>query len=203
MRLVICCIVLASFLSACGGSGGGSTPAVGTPGSTGGGNSGGGGGAGTTTPSGTWQQEMLQSVNGYRTAGVTRGGTTHAAVGALVLNDRLTAAALAHATDMRDKNYFDHTGLDGSTPGTRVTAAGYAWSTVGENIANGQTSVTQVMNGWMDSDGHRRNIMLANYTEVGFARVGNYWVQVFGRPLTGVSQRTAPAEMEMRLARRD
>ena len=190
MRLIsLCALIL--LLAACG-SGGGSSSAPAAPGTgSGGGSSGGGSGA----PTQTWQQEMLASVNGHRTNGVTAGGTTHPPVGALTWNDLLAQAAERYARDMHDNNAWDHVGSDGSTVSQRVTDTGYAWGSVGENIAKGQTSVTQVMDAWINSSGHRANIMSSNYTQVGFARVGNSWVQVFGRPLSGVSQRIAPVEV--------
>ncbi|MEE4146098.1 MAG: CAP domain-containing protein, partial [Halieaceae bacterium] len=87
-----------------------------------------------------------------------------------------------------NNNYFSHTGLNGSSPGDRITAAGYSWSSYGENIAAGASSVSQVMQMWLDSPGHCTNIMGGNFTNLGAARFSNpastynvYWTQVFGR----------------------
>ncbi|MEW7278810.1 CAP domain-containing protein [Aquimarina sp. 2201CG1-2-11] len=99
----------------------------------------------------------------------------------LKMNAKLVAAALFHANDMNDNNFFSHTGSNGSSVGERITDQGYSWNSYGENIANGYSSVNQVHNGWMNSSGHKKNILSANFTEIGMARVKNYWVQVFGR----------------------
>lgn len=88
------------------------------------------------------------------------------------------------------KNFFDHTGSDGSTVGVRVTDAGYAWSGVAENIAAGQTSVASAMNSWQLSEGHCRNLMGANYKHVALACVRGtsanaypfYWTMVLATP---------------------
>lgn len=101
----------------------------------------------------------------------------------LKMNAKLVAAAEFHANDMNDNNFFSHTGSNGSSVSNRVENQGYSWSGVAENIANGQRTVQQVHDTWMNSPGHKRNILNANYTEVGMARVANLWVQVFARPL--------------------
>ena len=109
---------------------------------------------------------------------------------ALKLNDQLTAAAQAHTDDMIAQSYFSHTSLDGRTPADRVTATGYQWRAVGENIAQGQYSVTEVMDGWMASPGHRENILTPGFTEVGISlSLGQNkdwytteWAQEFGTP---------------------
>jgi uncharacterized protein YkwD len=64
----------------------------------------------------------------------------------------------------------------------RINAAGYTWFMLGENIAMGHTSEQQVMEGWINSPGHCKNIMNAGFTEVGFGRDKNYWTQNFGKP---------------------
>ncbi len=64
---------------------------------------------------------------------------------------------------MKTNNYFSHTGLNGSTAGQRITAAGYTWSAYGENIANGYSSEQAVINGWLGSEGHCKNIMSAEF----------------------------------------
>lgn len=99
----------------------------------------------------------------------------------------LRQAAYLHSKDMGDNGYFSHTGRDGSSFSQRARRAGYTGSPRGENIAAGYTSPSSVMNGWMNSSGHRNNILNCNSNELG---VGYYWVnkgyrhywtQVFGR----------------------
>ncbi len=98
--------------------------------------------------------------------------------GPMVPTASLTQAAAAHAQDMVAQGYFSHTGLNGSSVGARVRAAGCSWSGVAENIAQGQTSAEQAMGIWVNSSGHRANL-LGPYPTFGAARVGNTWVLVF------------------------
>ncbi|MFQ4137054.1 CAP domain-containing protein [Nodosilinea sp. PGN35] len=104
----------------------------------------------------------------------------------LVLNEQLTAAAQRHAQDMATSRRMSHTGSDGSTMRSRIDATQYSWSTIGENVAMGQPTAAAVMNAWMNSPGHRQNILNPAFRElgVGHATGGNrpYWVQVFARP---------------------
>ncbi|MFH8347662.1 sigma-70 family RNA polymerase sigma factor [Streptomyces sp. NPDC018045] len=99
-------------------------------------------------------------------------------------NDQLVTAARRHSQDMDARNYFDHTSPDGTDPGARIAAAGYRWSTYGENIARGQRSATEVMKSWMNSPGHRANILNCDFKEMGIGTHetsgGPTWTQVFG-----------------------
>lgn len=99
-------------------------------------------------------------------------------------NGTLDRAAQGHSDDMAARNFFDHTNPDGAGPGDRITAAGYHWSTYGENIAYGQQDPASVMDSWMHSDGHRRNILNCSFKEIGVgvnhAPGGPRWTQVFG-----------------------
>lgn len=120
-----------------------------------------------------------------------------AGCGPLQLNGKLTAAAKAHAQAMAEQNFFGHSGKDGSRFSNRIKRQGYSYSSAAENIAAGQTSVGQVVSSWLNSAGHRRNILNCRMTETGIAVVyqaddkpirGNpaplryYWVQVFATP---------------------
>ncbi|MCP3819671.1 sigma-70 family RNA polymerase sigma factor [Streptomyces sp. A3M-1-3] len=99
-------------------------------------------------------------------------------------NAQLQSAAQSHSKDMAARDFFDHTNPDGAGPGERITAAGYRWSTYGENIARGQQSPAQVMNSWMNSPGHRANILNCAFKEVGIgihdSSGGPWWTQKFG-----------------------
>ncbi|WP_411102736.1 CAP domain-containing protein [Streptomyces sp. cmx-4-9] len=101
---------------------------------------------------------------------------------ALTVNAKLTAAAQGHSQDMAAHANMSHTGSDGSDPGQRITRAGYTWSTYGENVAYGYSSPEQVMTGWMNSPGHRQNILNCSFKEigVGLAQPNSYWTQSFG-----------------------
>jgi uncharacterized protein YkwD len=90
---------------------------------------------------------------------------------------------------MACNNYFSHTGLDGSTIGERAERQGYDWSYVGENIAAGYSSPESLVQGWMNSPGHKANILGADYTEIGIGYAfgadsdyGSYWTAVFASP---------------------
>ncbi|MFN8080524.1 MAG: CAP domain-containing protein [Kineosporiaceae bacterium] len=106
---------------------------------------------------------------------------------ALTAESRLTAAAQLHSEDMAAKNYFDHNSQDGRSPGARITAQGYKWRTWGENIAAGQQTPASVMSAWMNSSGHRANILNCTFTQIGVGvakggSYGIYWTQDFGTP---------------------
>ncbi|MFF5156880.1 CAP domain-containing protein [Streptomyces sp. NPDC000348] len=98
------------------------------------------------------------------------------------VNTTLTKAAQDHSEDMAASGTMSHTGSDGSSPGDRITRAGYGWSTYGENVAYGYSTPAQVMTGWMNSPGHRENILNCGFEEigVGLAQPGSYWTQDFG-----------------------
>jgi len=105
----------------------------------------------------------------------------------LAINPELTRAARNHSQDMIDRNFFSHTNPDGNGPAQRAAAEGYPSSYVGENIAAGYWTPQAVMDAWMNSPGHRANILNANYTEIGIGwkqggSYGVYWTQVFGKP---------------------
>lgn len=106
---------------------------------------------------------------------------------ALKVNSKLTTSAQRHAADMAAKNYFSHNSQDGRSPFDRMKAAGYRYSTAGENIAAGQKTPSAVMTSWMNSPGHRANILRCSFKEIGIGiakggSYGIYWVQNFGSP---------------------
>ncbi|MFE3588736.1 CAP domain-containing protein [Streptomyces niveus] len=107
-----------------------------------------------------------------------------AGCGPVSANSQLQTAALLHSQDMAAKDYFDHNSPDGKDPGDRITAAGYRWTTYGENIARGQQTAAEVMKGWMNSPGHRANILNCAFKEIGIgvhdASGGPWWTQAFG-----------------------
>ncbi|MFI7443617.1 CAP domain-containing protein [Nonomuraea indica] len=100
----------------------------------------------------------------------------------LVHDPQLRTAAERHSADMAARGFFDHDSPDGRDPGDRVRAAGFApIRTWAENIAMGQRTAAQVVQGWLDSPGHRANIMNCAFTHigVGHAAKGPHWTQVF------------------------
>lgn len=124
---------------------------------------------------------MLNLVNAARTSGCNCGATYMQPVKPVSWNDKLEQAAVAHSQDMLAKGIFSHTGSDGSNPGTRITRAGYQWMAYGENIARGYADEKAVVDGWLKSEGHCKNIMSGSFTEMGVAHVSDYWTQEFGR----------------------
>lgn len=125
-------------------------------------------------------------------------GSVSAAVVCLVNNERaarglpvlardgqLDAAALGHAIDMADQDYFSHQSKDGRSPSDRIAAAGYAAAVFGENIAAGNTTASATVAQWMASDGHCRNILRSDFTDIGVGvaaggTYGTYWTENFG-----------------------
>ncbi|WP_369264721.1 CAP domain-containing protein [Streptomyces sp. R35] len=97
----------------------------------------------------------------------------------------LTIAAQAHSADMVARAFYSHTSPDGSQPWDRAAAAGCTRRTIGENIACGQRSPAEVVRGWMNSPGHRANILKPDFTHIGIGlagggKAGTYWTQLFG-----------------------
>ena len=119
--------------------------------------------------------EVLELVNKER---------SKAGLKALVLADDLTNVATLKAKDMRDKGYFDHTSPTYGSPFEMMRQFGVQYSSAGENIAAGQKTAQEVMNSWMNSSGHRANILSKDYEQLGVGYVeggsyGTYWVQMF------------------------
>ncbi|MFE0703612.1 CAP domain-containing protein [Streptomyces sp. NPDC058872] len=158
-------------------AGGSGTTAPATPSptaSTGGTDTGPGGGPQHDTGQSSAADQVIALVNSVR---------VKAGCGPLSVNATLTRAAQGHSDDMAARNFFDHPDPDGDGSGERVTAAGYPWSTYGENIAKGQSTPEQVMESWMNSPGHRANILNCAFKEIGVGihdDGGPYWTKVFG-----------------------
>ena len=104
-----------------------------------------------------------------------------ASVAPVKLNDKLNTAALAHATWMAENDRLTHL----NNLSSRVIDVGYAYVLIGENIAMGYATVDAVMTGWMNSTGHRRNILNSGYKDVGFGKVvlngRAWWCTIFGQ----------------------
>ncbi|MEV6316596.1 CAP domain-containing protein [Streptomyces sp. NPDC051776] len=104
----------------------------------------------------------------------------------LKTNAKLNAAAQKFTDAMARSGTLSHTGSDGSQVQDRVEREGYTWSRVGENIAQGQSSPEEVMNSWMNSQGHRENILNCSFREIGIGihkgDNGPWWTQDFATP---------------------
>ncbi|OCN00842.1 hypothetical protein A7X67_08105 [Clostridium sp. W14A] len=131
-----------------------------------------------STATGTYadfQNQVLQLVNKERTS---RG------LNALSMDSALNKTATLKSQDMAKLGYFDHTSPTYGSPFDMMKQFGISYRTAGENIAMGQTSPTQVMNGWMNSEGHRANILNSSFTKIGIGVAQNsngqyYWTQQF------------------------
>ncbi|WP_405426488.1 CAP domain-containing protein [Micromonospora sp. NBC_00617] len=135
--------------------------------------SGSGGASGTLSAQ---AQEVVDLVNAER---------AKAGCKALSVDDKLMTAAQRHSQDQADHQNMSHTGSDGSNTGVRLDRVGYAWRTYGENVAWNQKTPTAVMDAWMNSSGHRANILNCAFTEIGVGIAssnGPYWTQVFAAP---------------------
>jgi uncharacterized protein YkwD len=124
---------------------------------------------------------MLIQVNELRQNGCRCGSTDMPPVNELKWNTSLENAAALHAKDMFDNKYFGHIGLNGSSPIQRAQLSGYKGKYVGENIAKNYSKITDVVNGWRNSETHCKAMMDTLYLDMGVAKFGNYWVQELGR----------------------
>jgi len=142
-------------------------------------------------------RRVLELVNEARAHARRCGSKSFSATTALKLSSALGDAALAHSLDMATRNYFDHSGADGSTPASRVTRTGYGWGVVGENIAAGVASPEEAVQGWLHSPAHCENLMDPRFMEMGVAYMVNpknpsviLWTQVFAAPGSGLALHT-------------
>lgn len=105
----------------------------------------------------------------------------------LTINAQLNEAAQFHSNDMAARKTLTHYGPNGESPGDRIAATGYSFRMWAENAAMGYRSAESVMKGWMNSPGHKANILRANVSEIGlglaYTPAGTpYWTQVFAEP---------------------
>ncbi|HEY9905459.1 MAG TPA: CAP domain-containing protein [Candidatus Sericytochromatia bacterium] len=142
----------------------------------------------TLTPS---PQQIAQLKRSYSTRLLALINSERQKVGVapLSLNSNLTQAALSQSKDMAMNNFFSHSGSNGSQVGDRVSATGYSWSAVAENIAAGQSTPFQVFQSWLNSPPHKQTMLNPQYTEVGFGSAYKaqstykaYWTADFAQP---------------------
>lgn len=125
---------------------------------------------------------------------------TTSGLASLNYNPQLEQAAILKAQDMFSKNYWAHTSPDGETPWSFFSKAGYSFKFAGENLAKDFDNSSQVVSGWMESSGHKENILNANFTEIGVGVMnGNLngsettlVVQMFGTTTTPATVASAP-----------
>ena len=119
-----------------------------------------------------YEQEVIRLVNEIR---VQNG------LSALTYNWELSRVARYKSQDMVDNRYFSHTSPTYGTPFQMIRSFGLSYRSAGENIAYGQRTPQSVVNAWMNSSGHRANILSSSYTQIGVGYVanGHYWTQMF------------------------
>jgi uncharacterized protein YkwD len=123
---------------------------------------------------------ILELVNNARKKGCQCGESYFYQAPPLKWNEKLEKASFLHSKDMKENKYFSHTSPDGSKVTARLDRIGYRWAAYGENLAQGQGSEAEVVQGWLKSPGHCRNIMNKSYKEMGVGRFGDYWTLTFG-----------------------
>lgn len=119
-----------------------------------------------------YELEVVRLINEIR---------TQYGLGQLTVNKELSRVARIKSQDMRDKGYFSHTSPTYGSPFDMMKRFGIRYRTAGENIAMGYRTPQSVVNGWMNSPGHRANILNGSFKEIGMGYVesGNYWTQMF------------------------
>lgn len=173
-------LTLTVFLSACGGGGSGSSENTGLSAVATGGD--------ISCGLPNFQAEMTAYVNTARAAGAVCGGVAFPPAGGLRWDTQLQNAATAHSEDMANNNFFAHqSATNGSTLRERIPAAGYKYSSAGENLGAGQTSVAQVVAEWVASPSHCAALMKANFVDMGVScksnpstAYGTYWTMELG-----------------------
>lgn len=125
---------------------------------------------GAVSNKGTYVQQIVTLVNKERAAAGLK------PVSGL---DSLHKVAATKATDMRTNNYFSHTSPTYGSPFDMMKSFGITYNAAGENIAMGQKTPEEVMKAWMNSPGHKANILNANFNYIGVGYDNNYWVQEF------------------------
>lgn len=129
-------------------------------------------------PAQTPQDRVVQLVNERR---------GEAGLAPVSVSGQLTTAAQNHSADQARTGVMSHTGSDGSNTGTRISRTGYRYRTYGENVAAGYGSADAVMTAWMNSSGHRANILNGNFTQIGVGLAYKsdgtpFWTMVLAAP---------------------
>ncbi|WP_107958469.1 CAP domain-containing protein, partial [Heyndrickxia sporothermodurans] len=137
----------------------------------------------STTPTTSTTQKADYSLNAFEKQVVDLTNKERAINGlpALKIDTELSKVARTKSNDMAKNKYFDHTSPTYGSPFDMMKKFGISYRSAGENIAMGQRSPEEVVNAWMNSEGHRANILNKNYTHIGVGYVenGNYWTQEF------------------------
>lgn len=131
------------------------------------------------TVTGSSRQKLLKLVNDARAKGCRCGGRYYKPVPPVKWNNQLERAAKKHSRYMQQRNILSHAGRGGSDAGSRISKEGYNWMSYGENVAAGYPTEEAAIKGWLKSKGHCKNIMSGKFRDMGVARSGTFWTQVF------------------------
>jgi uncharacterized protein YkwD len=123
---------------------------------------------------------LLNLVNEARSKGCRCGSQKMPPAGPVEWNEQLEKAAEKHSQDMARHRFMGHDGSDGSAFSARITKAGFKWASCAENIAEGYETVEKVVDGWLNSPSHCKNLMDPRSKFMGVARDGTFWTQDFG-----------------------
>lgn len=136
---------------------------------------------GKSSNAGTTVQQPGTATSAFASQVVTLVNQERAKAGLqpLASDSALTGMALDKAKDMYNSHYFDHTSPNYGSPFDMMNTYGIRYTYAGENIAMGQRTPQEVMTAWMNSAGHRQNILSPNYTKIGVAYYNGEWVQEF------------------------
>lgn len=131
-----------------------------------------------TQPAPSSQQNQAASFT-QRVADLVNQERAKAGLAPLQMDESLNKVAQAKAADMAQNKYFSHNSPTYGSPFDMMKQFGISYRTAGENIAMGQRSPEEVMSQWMNSPGHRQNILNGSFTKIGVGYVNGYWVQTF------------------------
>ena len=129
-----------------------------------------------TDSNSTFELKVLELINNERSKNE---------LGMLIIDESLSNVARTHSRDMYNRNFFSHTNPDGLSPFDRIKNYGITYRYAAENIAAGQATPEEVVASWMNSEGHRKNILNSNFTKIGigYYKSSNgyvhYWTQCF------------------------
>jgi uncharacterized protein YkwD len=129
--------------------------------------------AGPTTP------EVAQDPVAIQFANLVNAVRVEAGCSELKWHDGAADVAGRHSRDMRDRRFFSHENPDGLNPFDRLEAAGIKYAAAAENILHGEATATRALGLWMDSEGHRANILDCSFTHHGVGRADSHWTHLF------------------------
>ena len=135
------------------------------------------------TPKETTQTDQVSEVSSFedQVVQLTNAERNKQGLAPLTLDIELSKVAEDKSKDMQQNNYFSHTSPTYGSPFDMMKSYGINYKSAGENIAMGQRSPEEVVQAWMNSEGHRKNIMSSSFTHIGVGHIeeGNYWTQMF------------------------